>query len=36
MLFDRKHKKKVQMIWKIMVIAIIISMILLYSPLFTT
>lgn len=34
MLFDRRHKNKVQTVWKILVALIILSMILLYSPIF--
>ena len=34
MLFDRRHKKKIQMTWTILCIVIIVSMILLYSPIF--
>ena len=33
MLFDRRHKKKVQTIWMVLVILIIVSMVLLYAPL---
>lgn len=32
MLFDRRHKKKVQAVWMILVILIIVSMVLLYMP----
>ena len=34
MLFDRRHKNKVKTAWMILSILIIVSMILLYSPLF--
>ncbi len=34
MFFSKKHQKKIQIIWGILVILIIISMILLYSPIF--
>ncbi len=32
MLFDRKHKKKIQIVWGIVVILVIVSMIALYLP----
>ena len=32
MLFQKKHQKKVQIIWKILCILIVVSMILLYLP----
>ena len=32
MLFDKKHQKKIQIIWAVLCILIIISMILLYAP----
>jgi hypothetical protein len=34
MLFDRKHRNKVQIAWKILVALIIASMVLLYAPIF--
>jgi len=34
MLFDRKHKKKIKVAWAILSILIIVSMVLLYAPLF--
>jgi hypothetical protein len=34
MLFDRRHKKKVQGIWVMLCVLLIVSMILLYSPVF--
>jgi predicted nucleic acid-binding Zn ribbon protein len=34
MLFDKRHKKKVQFIWVVLCILIIVSMMLLYTPLF--
>ena len=34
MLFDRRHKKKVQAVWTILVILIIVSMVFLYAPIF--
>lgn len=34
MLFDRRHKNKVQMAWKVLVALIIASMVLLYAPVF--
>jgi hypothetical protein len=34
MLFDRQHRKKVQMAWKVLVVLIVLSMILLYAPMF--
>ncbi len=33
MLFDRRHKKKVETLWKIVVIIMVLGMILLYLPL---
>ena len=33
MLFDKRHKKKVKIIWIVLSIIIILSMILLYAPL---
>jgi len=32
MLFDQKHKKKVQAIWYVIVVLVVVSMILLYMP----
>jgi hypothetical protein len=32
MLFDRKHKNKVQMVWKVVVALIILATVLLYAP----
>lgn len=34
MLFDKRHKKKVRVAWMILSVLIIVSMILLYTPLF--
>jgi len=34
MLFDRRHKKKVELVWKVLVILIAVSMVLLYAPIF--
>ncbi|KKT00853.1 MAG: hypothetical protein UW07_C0010G0037 [Candidatus Nomurabacteria bacterium GW2011_GWF2_43_8] len=34
MLFHKKHQKKIQAVWGVLSILIIISMILLYSPIF--
>jgi hypothetical protein len=34
MLFDRRHKNKVQMVWKVLVALMIASMVLLYAPIF--
>jgi hypothetical protein len=34
MLFDRRHRNKVQVAWKVLVALIIASMVLLYSPIF--
>lgn len=34
MLFDRRHRRKVEMAWKILAILIAVSMILLYAPIF--
>jgi len=34
MLFDRRHKKKIRVAWMVLSILIIVSMVLLYSPLF--
>lgn len=34
MLFDRQHRKKVEMVWKILVALIIVSMVILYLPIF--
>ena len=34
MLFDRRHKKKIKVVWMALSILIIVSMILLYSPIF--
>ena len=34
MLFNKKHQKKIQIVWAALSIFIIISMILLYSPIF--
>ncbi len=34
MLFDRQHRKKVQLVWKVLVAIIVVSMVLLYSPIF--
>gem|GEM_PF-1059736 len=34
MLFNKKHQKRLQVIWGILSILIILSMILLYSPIF--
>jgi len=34
MLFNKKHQKRIQVVWAIVSIFIIISMILLYSPIF--
>lgn len=34
MLFDRRHKNKVQIVWKILVVLLVLSMVLLYAPIF--
>lgn len=34
MLFNKKHQKKIQLIWGILAIVVIVSMILLYFPVF--
>jgi len=34
MLFNKKHQKKIQTAWAVVSILIIVSMILLYSPIF--
>ncbi len=34
MLFNKKHQKKIQVIWAVVSLLIIVSMILLYSPFF--
>jgi len=34
MLFNKKHQKKVQVIWAVLTVLIIVSMILLYAPIF--
>ena len=34
MLFDRRHKNKMELAWKILVAVIVISMVLLYLPIF--
>ena len=34
MLFNKKHQKRIQTAWAIITVLIIISMILLYSPIF--
>lgn len=34
MLFDRQHRKRVQMAWKVLVAVIIVSMVILYMPIF--
>ena len=34
MLFDRRHKKKIKVAWMVLSILIIVSMILLYAPIF--
>lgn len=34
MLFQKKHQRKIQAVWKVLVILIIISMVLLYAPIF--
>jgi hypothetical protein len=34
MLFERRNKKKVEFAWKILVVLIVLSMILLYTPIF--
>jgi len=35
MLFNKKHQKKIQIVWAVVGVLIIISMILLYSPIFS-
>lgn len=34
MLFDRRHKNKIQMAWKVLVVLMIAAMVLLYMPIF--
>jgi len=34
MLFNPKHRKKLQIVWSVVVILVIVSMILLYTPIF--
>jgi predicted nucleic acid-binding Zn ribbon protein len=34
MLFNKKHQKKIQVAWAVVSVLIIVSMILLYSPMF--
>ena len=34
MLLDKKNRKKIQIVWTILCVMIIISMILLYTPIF--
>jgi len=34
MFFNKKHQKKIQVIWAVVCVLIIVSMILLYSPIF--
>ncbi len=35
MLFNKKHQKKIQTIWVVLCVLIIVSMVLLYSPIFS-
>jgi len=34
MLFNKKHQKKIQVIWSVLAVLVAISMILLYAPIF--